>query len=90
MATVTIELTEPRPVVRPQGDDWGFADAITSGIRGAADVLTFLIAFVIGSAPLWIGGLIAFFIVRAIIRSRKKKRVAASVTPQAPMDDQQA
>ena len=86
LATVTIELTEPRPVVRPQGDDWGFADAITSGIRGAADVLTFLIAFVIGSAPLWIGGLIVFFIVRAIIRSRKKKRVAA----QAPMDDQQA
>lgn len=88
MATVTIELTEPRPVVRPQGDDWGFADAITSGIRGAADVLTFLIAFVIGSAPLWIGGLIIFFIVRAIIRS-KKKRADTSATPQAPADDQQ-
>jgi len=51
-------------------------------------VLTFLIAFVIGSAPLWIGGLIIFFIVRAIIRS-KKKRADTSATPQAPADDQQ-
>ncbi len=90
MATVTIELTEPRPVVRPQGDDWGFADAITSGIRGAADVLTFLIAAGIGSAPLWVGGLIVFFIVRAIIRSRKKKRAIPPAAPQAPQNDQQS
>lgn len=89
MATVTIELTEPEPVVRPQGDDWGFADAVTSGIRGAADVLTFLIAFFIGSAPLWIGGLIVFFIVRAVIRNRKK-RAAAPATSQVSMDERQA
>ena len=33
MATITIELTEPRAVVRPSGDDWGFRDAITNGFR---------------------------------------------------------
>jgi putative copper export protein len=53
-------------------------------------VLTFLIAFFIGSAPLWIGGLIVFFIVRAVIRNRKKKRAAAPATSQTPMDDRQA
>lgn len=70
MATITIELTEPRPVVRPAGDDWGFRDAITNGFRAAAGVLTFLIAAIIGSAPVWIAGIIAFLIVRAILRAR--------------------
>ncbi|MBN2248353.1 MAG: DUF4349 domain-containing protein [Coriobacteriia bacterium] len=90
MATITIELTEPRPVVRPAGDDWGFRDAITSGFRGAADVVTFLIAAVIGTAPLWILAIIALVIVRAVLRSRTKKQMAAAAraaqqaAPQAP------
>jgi hypothetical protein len=82
MATVTIELTEERPVVRPEGDSWGFSEAITAGFRGAANVLTFGIAFLIATAPLWVVALIAFFIVRAIVRSRRKKRdSAAASTP---------
>jgi len=84
MATVTIELTEPRPVVRPAGEDWGFGDAITSGFRGAADVLSFLIAAAIGTAPLWILAIIALLIVRAILKARQKKyRAAAAQAPQA-------
>lgn len=83
MATITIELTEPRPVVRPAGDDWGFRDAITNGFRGAADVLTFLIAAAIGSAPLWILGIIALFTVRAILRARRKKEHIASLVQTA-------
>jgi len=75
MATITIELTEPRPVVRPSGEDWGFRDAITNGFRAAAGVLTFLIAALIGSAPLWITGVIAFFVVRAILRVRARRRL---------------
>jgi len=85
MATITIELTEPRPVVRPSGEDWGFRDAITNGFRTAAGVLTFLIAAIIGSAPLWITGIIVFFIVRAIVRARARARgrvpVAGQDTP---------
>ncbi|MDY0340721.1 MAG: DUF4349 domain-containing protein [Coriobacteriia bacterium] len=84
MATVTIELTEPRPVVRPTGDDWGFRDAITNGFRAAADVLTFLIALIIGTAPLWITGIVVFLVVRAILRARRKKRAALITTQAAP------
>lgn len=76
MATVTIELTEKRPVVRPEGDDWGFRDAITSGFRGAANVMTFAIAFIIATAPLWLVALLAFFVIRAILRHRRAKRAA--------------
>lgn len=84
MATVTIELTEEQPVVSPDGEDWGFKDAITSGFRGAADVITFLIAFLIATAPLWITALIVFFIVRAILKRRRAKReTAAQVGAQA-------
>ncbi len=78
MATVTIELTEKQPVVSPDGDDWGFRNAVTAGFRGAADVITFLIAFLIATAPLWIAALIVFFIVRAILKRRRAKRAAAA------------
>lgn len=85
MATVTIELTEPRPVVRPNGDSWGFVDAITNGFRGAADVLGFSIAIVIATSPLWILGLLVFFLVRGIRRRRREKSGAATAaTAPAP------
>ena len=74
MATVTVELTEPQPVVRPSGDDWGFTDAITSGFRGAAEVVTFLIAFIIATAPLWIIAILVFLIIRAIVKRRRARR----------------
>lgn len=77
MATVTIELTEERAVVRPDGEDWGFKDAITDGFRGAANVLTFAIAFIIATAPLWLLGLIVFFVVRLIMRRRRAKHAVA-------------
>lgn len=77
MATVTIELTEERPVVRPDGEDWGFKDAITDGFRGAANVLTFAIAFIIATAPLWLLGLIVFIVVRLVIKRRRAKRAVA-------------
>lgn len=74
MATVTIELTEEEPVVRPEGDSWGFSDAITAGFQGAAAVVKFVIAFLIATAPLWIFGIIAFFVVRAIVKRRRAAR----------------
>jgi hypothetical protein len=84
MATVTIELTEERPVVRPDGEDWGFKDAITDGFRGAANVLTFAIAFIIATAPLWLLGLAVFFIVRLFLKRRRARH--ANETVQAPAE----
>jgi len=71
MSTVTIELLGPRPVVSPEGESWGFVEAITTGIRGAAGVLRFGISFVIASAPLWLAGIVIFLVVRAVLRRRR-------------------
>ena len=73
MATVTIELTEERDVVSPDGDDWGFKDAITNGIRGAMKVITFGLAFVLATSPLWGIAIVVLLVVRAIIKRRRAK-----------------
>lgn len=82
MATVTIDLTEPKPLVRPSGDDWGFGQAITDGFRGAAGVIRVAIALIIATAPIWVLLVIAFFVGRAIYRRRTARR-AASADPEA-------
>lgn len=71
MATVTVELTEPGPVV----SDWGFMRSIRDGVRAAVGVLGFLVTFLIASSPLWVLGII---IVTAIRRWRRRKREAAA------------
>lgn len=76
MATVTIELTEEKPVVRPEGDSWGFREAITSGFRGAAAVINFVIAFMIATAPLWVIALVVFFVVRLVLKRRRAKHTS--------------
>jgi len=78
MATVTIELSEPKPIVRPSGNDWGFADAITTGFRGAAGVIKVLITFLIAVSPLLAIAIALFFAIRAIVRARSKRRRASA------------
>jgi hypothetical protein len=76
MATVTIELTEPKPVVRPDGESWGFADAITNGFRGAAGVIKIAITALIATSPLWLTGLALLAVIRAIVRRRRASRAS--------------
>lgn len=78
MATVTIELVEDKPVVRPEGESWGFLEAITEGVRGAARVLTAAVTVLIASSPIWLVGLVVFFVVRASVRRRKARSAAPS------------
>lgn len=78
MATVSIELTEPRAVVRPDGESWGFRDAITTGVRGAASVLTGALTAVLATSPLWLAGLVLFFPIRGWLRRRKAAKPAVS------------
>ncbi len=82
MATITVELTEPRAVVRPGGESWGFVDAVTTGVRGAAALMTGLITVLIASAPLWIAGGVLFFVIRALVRRSRAK--AAAKQPVSP------
>jgi len=74
MSTVTIELVGPQPIVSPQGESWGFVEAITTGIRGAAGVVRFTIAFIIATSPVWLSALIVGLIVRVIVRRRRASR----------------
>ena len=71
MATVTIELTEPRPVVRPAGESWGFVDALTTSIRAFVATVNAVIIFVGALLPIAIIGLLIFVIVRALVRRRR-------------------
>lgn len=74
MSTVTIELVGPQPVVSPAGESWGFLEAITAGIRGAAQVIKFAIAFVIATSPVWALALVVGLVVRVIVRRRRAAR----------------
>ncbi|MHA6513480.1 DUF4349 domain-containing protein [Tessaracoccus sp. Z1128] len=80
MATVTIELTEPTAVVRPTGESWGFVEAITDGVRGAAQLVTVTLTVLIASAPLWLAALILFFPIRALLRRRRAGAAAPAPT----------
>lgn len=77
MATVTIDLNESQPVVRPGGENWGFGDAVTTGFRGAAGAIQLIIIIGITVAPFLIIALALFFVIRAIVRKRRGNRTAA-------------
>ncbi len=80
MATVTIDLSEPQAIVRPSGEDWGFGDAVTTGFRGAAGAIQLLIVITITLSPYLLIIAILFFVIRAIVRSRRAKRTMTGDT----------
>ncbi|MCG6568434.1 DUF4349 domain-containing protein [Tessaracoccus sp. ZS01] len=90
MATVTIELVEPRAVVSPGGESWGFGEAITDGIRGAAGLLTGLLTLLIATAPVWLVALVLFFPLRAYLRRRAGRRAAPLGEPITPAEERSA
>lgn len=69
--TLTVELQKPAPVVRPTGTDWGFTEAITNGIRGAAAAIRSLITVVIALSPLIVLVLIVGLAIRWFLRRRR-------------------
>ncbi|MGI5951429.1 MAG: DUF4349 domain-containing protein [Brooklawnia sp.] len=70
MATVTVEFTEPGPVV----SNWGFLDAVRNGISSAVALLASLVTFVIASSPIWLLGIAGYFIARGVRRRRREAR----------------
>jgi len=81
MATVTIELTEPKPLVRPTGIDWGVGTAFTNSVRAFVGTLNVLIVII--GPVLAVGIFVAlplFLLVRFLIR-RHNRRVSAQPTP---------
>ena len=77
LATVTVELTEEQPVVRPGGRSWGSWTPSPTASKAPPGV-AFLVTFLIASAPLWLIGLLVFYLVRRARRRRAANRVTAT------------
>lgn len=91
--TLTVELQKPAPVVRPTGTDWGFGDAITTGIRTAVNVLRSTLTILIALSPIILAGLVFFILLRWILRrsSRKRaERIRAEYESSAPSPERVA
>jgi hypothetical protein len=73
MATVTIELTEPAPVVRPAGENWGFVDALTDSLRAFMTTVNGIIIIFGAILPLILIGLVILVIVLLVVRARRRK-----------------
>jgi hypothetical protein len=91
MATVTIELTEPKAIVAPSGIDWGVQTALTDSIRAFVGTMNGLIVLLgpVLALLVFIGlpVLLVVWLVRRAIRSR---RVASGPAPSpAPVAAQQ-
>jgi hypothetical protein len=84
MATVTIELAEPQPIVRPQGQDWGFGDAITTGIQGLVGLIRVVIVVVLTTLPIWLPGILIAWAIVVFMRHRRSKKAAE--VPEADPD----
>lgn len=73
MSALTVELVRPTPVVQPAGTDWGFADALRNGIRGAAALVAGMITVLIGLLPLVVLIAVVSGIIIAIVRARRRR-----------------
>ena len=96
MATVTLELSEPKAIVTPSGIDWGVQTAFTGSIRafvGTMNVLIVILGPVL--ALLLFIGVPAFLVLWLVLRAAKRRRsrragaTATDVTdePAAPVTD---
>ena len=89
-ATVTLELTEPKPIVRPAGTDWGVSAALTDSIRAFVATMNSLIVLLgpVIALLVFLGlpaGLISWLVVRRARRRRARLLAAAPATePVAP------
>lgn len=89
MATVNIELAEPKALVRPTGTDWGVAKAFTDSIRAFVGTLNVFIVMLGPALAVGIFIVLPVFLVVRLVLSRSRKRAraaAASDTPSTPVD----
>lgn len=89
LATVTIELKEPTPVVSPSGIDWGTRTAFTDAVRAFVNTMNGLIVL-LGPvlALLVFVGLPALLVVWLVRRAIRKRRAAKTAPPAASSSDE--
>jgi hypothetical protein len=88
-ATVTLELTEPKPIVRPAGTDWGVTTALTDSIRAFVATMNSLIVLLgpVVALLVFVGlpaGLIAWLVTRGVRKRRARLAAAPKIEPAAP------
>jgi hypothetical protein len=83
LSTVTVELVGPTPVVRPTGEDWGFVAALTQAVRGFVNTINGIIVLAGVLAPVILLGIVAFYLIRTVVRRRRTTSGSAPV----PDDD---
>lgn len=87
MATVTIELKEPTPVVSPSGIDWGTRTAFTDGVRAFVNTMNGLIVLLGPALALVVFvGVPVWFIVWFVRRRVRRRRAAAPVSTASTSD----
>jgi hypothetical protein len=96
MATVTLELSEPKAIVAPAGIDWGVQNAFTDSIRAFVGTMNVLIVILgpVLALLLFVGvpaALVVWLILRAVKRRRTRRATAVepetAEAPPAPMTD---
>ena len=89
MATLTVSLDQPGPILRPSAGGWGLLGAVTTGVRGAALLVRELITAIIALSPLLVIGALIWWLLARRARKRRAQRdavaqqaaVGAAVTP---------
>ena len=77
LATLTINLSETGPVVRPASGGWGFLEAVTNGLQAAAALVRLFISGTIALLPLLLVILLGWLGWRAAAKRRWRKRLEA-------------
>lgn len=88
LATLTLSLAEPGPVVRPSGTSWGFSAAVTAGVQAAAALMRALITVTIALSPAIIVALVLWPVWLAM--RRRRRRASADDATDASDDVQPA
>jgi Domain of unknown function (DUF4349) len=78
MASVTVELTEPAPLVRPTGIDWGVGSAFTQSVRSFVDTMNVLIVLLgpVIALLVFVGLPVALVVWLLTRRSRRRRHLA--------------
>ncbi len=63
MATLTVNMSQPGPVVTPAGTNWGFGEAVTRGIQAAAALIGSIITVGLALLPVVAVVLLAWWLV---------------------------
>jgi len=89
-ATIRVHLSKPGGIIRPNDSGWGFIDAIAIGLQGAASIMKVLITLLISLTPLITIGLLAWLLIRTVLRRRRAKRAMALAVTLEQADGAQA